>query len=311
MPNKPQEGRLAARVCKVALGFLCGASTIAQAQAVDPDHRGASVVARDCRDTLIAANLSRLTVYQQAVVHDTARAILAQVDLLSWRIAQGVRASLGAHGAAVPAGDSLGKWPLPIRHLPLDIIVRRDGPGAWRLGAPADSDAAPATLTAFYERVMRTIPPDSIWMAWPDGYAPDSLMFRLDLVAYGQADRVVPNNTSLMALFSTTGVAERPALDKHPLYAIYPEDARQNRIVGTVVLEFVVDTTGRADEQTIRVLRPTEAQLDSSAYAHYLREFIKATRYAIERHRFTPAHIGRCPVRERVQFPASYALRHN
>ena len=267
-------------------------------------------MAADCRDTLIAANLSRLTVYQYAVLHDTTRAILAQVDLLAWRIAQGVRASLGARGTSMPAGDAFGKWPRPIRHLPFDIVVRRDGPGAWRMGAAADSDAASPELTALYEQTLRTTPPDSIWMVWPLGYAPDSIVFRLDLVAMAQAGRLLPNKTSAIAVFLATGVAERPASEKHHLSTQYPEDAAENRIFANLLLQFVIDTTGRADKHTIRVLRPTQAQLDSSEYRQYLREFINVTRNAIERDRFTPAHIGQCPVRETVQLPVVYSFWH-
>ncbi|HEU5480947.1 MAG TPA: energy transducer TonB, partial [Candidatus Tumulicola sp.] len=244
-----------------------------------------------------------------AVVHDTSRAILAQVDLLGWRIVQAVRASLGASGTSVPPGDSFGKWPLPIRHLPFDIVVRHNRRGSWRMGAAADSDAASPALTALYERALGTIPPDSIWMIWPEGYAPDSLVFRLDLVAFGQPGRLMPDKTSLMAVFSATGVAERPALQRQHLYATYPADARRMRIIGNLLLQFVVDTTGRADTQTIRVLRPTPAQVDSSEYPHYLREFIDAARSAIARDRFTPARVGRCAVRETVQLPVSYTFR--
>ena len=306
-------GCLAPRAYGIALAFVFAASARVPAQEADSNGNRANEpgVAADCRDTMIAANLSRLTIYQQAVVRDTSRAILAQVDLLAWRIAQGVRASLGAHGTAMPAGDSFGKWPLPIRHLPFDIVVRRDGPGAWRMGAVADSDAASPALTALYERTLRTIPPDSIWMIWPQGYAPDSLVFRLDLVALAEPGRLMPNKTSLMELFSAIGVAERPALEKHHLFTHFPEDAAESHIFANLLLQFVVDTTGRADKHTIQVLRPTQAQVDSSEYGHYLREFIDVTRNAIARDRFTPAHIGRCAVRETVQLPVSYAFRRN
>lgn len=297
------------RVWRIALVVALAGSVRVPAQAADSSGgRTASDVPADCRDTLIAANVSRLTIYQQAVVHDTTRAILAQVDLLAWRIAQGVRASLGAHGVAVPAGDSLGKWPRTIRRLPFDIVVRRNGPGAWRMGTVPDSDAASPALIALYEQTLRAIPPDSIWIIFPDGYTPDSVVFRLDLVAFAQSGRLFAGKSSIMALFSSTGVAERPAMEKHHLTTQDPEDAIANRIFANLLLQFVVDTTGRADKRTIRVLRPTEAQLDSSEYAHYLREFIDVTRKAIERDRFIPAHVGRCAVRETVQLPVSYAF---
>lgn len=311
MSNERERARSRRRVWRVALGLVLAGSVRASAQAADASaDRAPSRVAADCRDTLIAANLSRLTVYQRAVVHDTTRAILAQVDLLASSIAQGVRASLGAQGTDVPAGDLFGKWPRPIRHLPFDIIVRRNAPGAWRLGAVADSDAASPALTALYERTLRAIPPDSIWMIWPDGYAPDSVVFRLDLVAFAHSGRLIPGKSAIIALFSSTGVVERPAAEKHHLSTHYPEDAAENRIFANLLLQFVVDTTGFVDKRTIRVLRPTEAQLDSSEYRQYLREFINVTRNALERDRFIPARIGRCAVRETVQLPVSYAFRH-
>lgn len=312
MPDTRPQRRILAQTCGLALGVALAASARATAQAGDARATVsvAPAVAADCRDTLIAENLSRLTVYQQVAARDTTRPMLAQADLLAWRIAHGVRASLGAQGASLPAGDALGKWRWPIGHLPFDIIVHRNGPGAWRRGAAPDSDAAPPAVAALYERTLRSIPPDSIWMVWPDGYAPDSFVFRLDLKAFAKGGRSMPTKAALIELFSATGVAERPAVQKHHFVAHYPDDAAADRIFANLLVQFVVDTTGQADKRTIRVLRPTDAQLDSSEYRHYLREFIDVTRSAIERDRFTPAHIGRCAVRETVQLPVAYGYRH-
>jgi TonB family protein len=71
----------------------------------------------------------------------------------------------------------------------------------------------------------------------------------------------------------------------------YPSAARQARAEGSVLIQFVVDTAGRVDLSTVRLLQPT------------YREFIQAVLERLPSFRYRSAQIGRCRVRELVEQP--------
>jgi protein TonB len=76
----------------------------------------------------------------------------------------------------------------------------------------------------------------------------------------------------------------------------YPDILRQAGVEGDVLATFVVDTTGRADPSSFKVLRAT----------HQL--FEKAVRDALPRMRFIPAEVGGKRVKQLVQQPFSFAI---
>lgn len=313
-PHRPSARHgLDGRASIAALALVLSAATTARPQA-DTSMRAKTYFDFDtsrlaqCRDTLSPANVVRLTVGQQVELKDTTSAILAQLDLVGERIADAARASLGASGQAIPTGDSLGMLPSAYNAIPIDIVMHREGPWAWRPGAP-DKFPAPPKLTAFYARVLGTIPADSLWIVWPDGYQPDSVVFRLVLFGYSQHVPTANRRTSLFSVFTTKGILERPAVATHIAWIEYPPDANFHHIVGEVLLQFVIDTTGRADAKTIRVLEPTAARMDSSEFATFYTEFIRASRSAVEQSRYSPARLGGCLVREQVQQPFAYSIR--
>jgi periplasmic protein TonB len=76
----------------------------------------------------------------------------------------------------------------------------------------------------------------------------------------------------------------------------YPELLRAAGIEGRATIEFVVDTTGRADLGSIRVL-----STDADAFVVSIRAALAATRYH-------PALVGGRPVRQLVRQAFSFAL---
>jgi protein TonB len=67
-------------------------------------------------------------------------------------------------------------------------------------------------------------------------------------------------------------------------------------VEGEVLAQFVVDTTGRADMSTFKVLKST----------HDL--FTQSVRTALQEMRFVPAEIGGRKVMQMVQQPFTFAL---
>ena len=76
----------------------------------------------------------------------------------------------------------------------------------------------------------------------------------------------------------------------------YPDILRQAGVEGEALVSFVVDTTGRVDLGSFRVIRAT----------HDL--FATAVKNALPRMRFLPAELGDRKVRQLVQQPFSFAI---
>jgi protein TonB len=77
---------------------------------------------------------------------------------------------------------------------------------------------------------------------------------------------------------------------------VYPDILRQAGVEGDALVTFVVDTTGRVDVTTFKVIRAS----------HDL--FATAVRNALPRMRFIPAETSRGKVRQVVQQPFSFAI---
>ena len=77
----------------------------------------------------------------------------------------------------------------------------------------------------------------------------------------------------------------------------YPEELRQAHIEGSVLMQFVVDTTGFADPSTLSLLKSSHP-----LFALYARSAVLLSKYH-------PAMIGKYPVRQLVQQPFAFAIR--
>ncbi|HVB32690.1 MAG TPA: energy transducer TonB [Gemmatimonadaceae bacterium] len=76
----------------------------------------------------------------------------------------------------------------------------------------------------------------------------------------------------------------------------YPDMLRSANIEGEVIASFVVDTNGRADMSTFKVIKTT----------HEL--FSQAVKNALQNYRFYPAEIGGRKVKQLVQQPFQFSL---
>jgi protein TonB len=89
---------------------------------------------------------------------------------------------------------------------------------------------------------------------------------------------------------------ERPELLAAP-QPVYPAPLREAGVEGVVVVQVVVDTLGRAEPESVRVLQHSEVGFDASAVA------------AIRLARFRPARVWGRPVRVLVQIPIAFKIR--
>jgi len=78
---------------------------------------------------------------------------------------------------------------------------------------------------------------------------------------------------------------------------VYPEFLKNGGVEGTVLAQFVIDTMGRADMSTFKILQATHDQ------------FSAAVRAVLPRYRFIPAEVGGRKVKQVVQLPFSFSIR--
>jgi TonB family protein len=79
----------------------------------------------------------------------------------------------------------------------------------------------------------------------------------------------------------------------------YPDALRDARIEGEVLVQFVVDYDGRIDMETLKVLRSTDPQFTQVVVA------------ALPTTTFSPALVGGRPVRQLIQMPFHFDLKHD
>jgi protein TonB len=114
----------------------------------------------------------------------------------------------------------------------------------------------------------------------------------------GPAVSVVPGppSPSPVAPMDVRTVEEPPVLLSHPTPG-YPDLLRSAGIQGRVVVEAVLDTLGRVERGSLRIVSSTHALFIPEASALVLGS------------RYRPARFGGMAVRVRIQVPVGFALR--
>lgn len=152
-------------------------------------------------------------------------------------------------------------------------------PGVWRM--PPVPGVVPLTLPP----LVPAAAPD-----WPTA-APEVMPGMPGPVAAPPPSALRPE-----APMDIQVVEELPVLLSHPAPR-YPDLLRQAGIEGRVVVEAVIDTTGRAERAGLRVVSSSHALFAPEASALVLGSL------------YRPARFGGRPVRVRILVPVAFALR--
>jgi protein TonB len=149
-------------------------------------------------------------------------------------------------------------------------------PGLWRM--PALPGVMPLTLP--------TLVPAPDWPTAPSELIPGT----------PGPVAVPPPPPPTEGLVDLRVVEEIPVLLSHPTPR-YPDILRQAGIEGRVLVEAVIDTTGRAERGGLRIMSSSHALFVPEASALVLGS------------RYRPARFGGRPVRVRILVPVAFALR--
>ena len=75
---------------------------------------------------------------------------------------------------------------------------------------------------------------------------------------------------------------------------------------GEVLLQFVIDSTGRVEPETISDPWPADTPQPSGYSAADYDDFARSAKSWIKDYRFSPARIGPCLVRQAAQIPLKF-----
>jgi hypothetical protein len=274
-----------------------------QAQHADP---AVSIRASECVRHLPAGAFTRVAVYAFVDLADSVSAVFASTaDNFMQELVLKTEALLGAKSNVLPKGDGRIDWLGIEPALPLTAF--RDGRIVARYQHQPVPTAAGLMATAL----------DSIstvgMLEWSADSARDSIRFSIAFVrpVLDSGGHVTPMHLKrtglpLLSILAPwqRGVSQKPGSAKPH----YPELARKENYEGTVILSFLVDTTGHAVDSTIKDVWPaSKPRLRGTDLAQYDR-FVWASTQAVRRMEFVPASIGGCNVKQLVQMPFVYGL---
>lgn len=288
----------------LALGaLLCGVSAPARAQTYDTSY--AFVPPSRC--VIPDSEMTRVAVYAWVDLPDSTRPELRDgAENLLQDVVSHVPPLLGAAPGALPRGEPTVRWfDLDV---PLEVTARRDGHFTWRAADSGDTAAA-----GLLGRALAGAIADGDSFVFDSATVEDSVRFRFDFAWPNVTPHGIrPMNVKHAALpvFSVLMPPRRDAAAMPDNRApIYPIDARERGYTATVIMEFVVDTTGHAVMSTAHDVwaadRPRLTGLSGLMYS----EFLDVVRGSLAKMRFYPAVAGHgCRLDARVQMPFEFRL---
>ena len=193
----------------------------------------------------------------------------------------------------------------------LGVTAYRDGRLTWRVPDERRDTAASALLA----RALAEGGEAGAFI-WPSNSAlasVDSFRFSFVLSAptVDSAGRPRPlvASRSAVALFSMMTPWEEPVRPLSIERPQYPERALVRRYRGSTVVQFIVDTAGRPEPETVRDLWAASRSRLSFEERETYDSFVAAARRSAVRSRYRPARVGGCRVRQLVQVPYTFDLR--
>jgi hypothetical protein len=265
-----------------------------------------------CLATLPRDGFARVPVVLVPTIGDTTqRAIVPQVALLLQSVVEFARTRAGMSADSVPPGEPALDW----RQLIGDLLVvaHRDGRLAWRVdnntGGRALGDSAARWLAGALSAARDA---KEAFFAWPDGLRGDSAVVRVAFMRpwVDATGAVQPLRAELpVSAFTLAVPRETPVRVEREPRIHFPDGQLRVRGAARIVLQFVVDTTGRIEAGSVHEVLPDAVARDpmfkSSAYL----EFLKSVTDGLLTGRYLPARVGACTLPQLVQQAFEFGVR--
>lgn len=237
---------------------------------------------------------------------DLDTAAIAQIDgieLVTQLVADKLRKVLRAVPDTIPKGEPLITW----RNYNDPVLVTGYPDGQFLPLPMVDSTGAAITSHPLLATLIDSLRADGERFLWTPSNAGDSARFALELVAaqFG-ADGKLTHPAVRIGLPVATIMAPRMQAVKVTKARVLrrPEFERRPPYTGTITMEFVIDSAGRAVPSSIRNVSPPWLTADMvviyDAYVGAVRRHIEATIYE-------PARVSRCGVSQLIRQTFDFA----
>lgn len=258
-----------------------------------------------CLDQVPERLLARRVYYLQATLGDTgARAFLPQADVLAQRVATQARRLLGATSDSLPVGEPVLRW-RDADNAVLLVTIHRDGRTTSR--EPPREGGIDTTGVAFLRSALATAIAGQRVVEWPTELGRDSVRLRLEFSRTDSADYPKAMGPGFPVAWIKAPVEETPRVVEHPPIH-YPREVLTSGVIGTVMMQVVVDTSGRAEPSSIEDIWPEGRPRLQGRPASYYGQLVRAARETLLGARFTPGRIGGCVMRTRVKVPFNFFI---
>ena len=241
-------------------------------------------------------------------------AAFLSVRLATESIAWQARGLLGAPEGLLPPPDTIVNWQNLGRHL--HLVGHRDGRITWSFpwdtpGHRPKRDSIGEVTLALLGRATDAATAKGERFAWPDSVDGDSIPFliRFDYPELNEKGKLEPMRGQYAApLLEVRVPAMTPVEPRRMGQVRYPEELRRAGVQGTLVMQFVVDTTGAPVERTVRDLWPDKRPRMTPDQFQWYNAFLREVKRGLSESEYRPARIGGCAVPQLVQQPFDFRI---
>lgn len=302
------------------VAFLLAVPTLGRAQASSSSVAPAPTqgpVARPCIAAIPDSEFMRVPVFVTLAMGDSARFTIPAAAMTLVRAATlRMLASLGVKPPAtldsLTPGEPRFTWDSIGRGV--FITRNRDGRLSWALDENHDpQDRSSETLARLFGQALDSVQASGdANVPWPAQLDADSVVMYVgfERPKVRPLWKVEPVKTTVaFPLFSVAAPMETPVSVLHPPREMYPRTLLYRGVSGNVLMEFAVDTLGRADTLTMHDVWPAGRPRLTGKKASYYGELVATARYMASHATYTPATTGGCKVRQVVQQPFNWGFR--
>jgi hypothetical protein len=245
-------------------------------------------------------------VYVRAAIEDSVDpGVGSTLDLFAQSVAAQFRLMLHSRGDTLPSGEPAITWRGIEPHIALGVTSRRRGGTAYQLLTPhRDSVAAEMLLAAAH--AADDAGDGVLWMSDMPG---DSVTSGLSFVLSEPGTAQLPDSgRAAFPVFSVMRPPETPVRATSKSFPSYPNPARMRGANGVLVVEFLVDSTGRVTPGTVKEVWDPKWQRPKGELLTYYNQFLRSVLDWVPRATFEPARVGGCPVPQLVQEPFTFTI---
>jgi hypothetical protein len=263
-----------------------------------------------CLASIPDSALRRVAVFISNDSQDSAPALVKPADLLTEITAERVRKILGAKSGDLPMAEpTLNRRALSGK---VRATIHRDGSFSAALPAVAAGEDTASGARLLYQALLEAIS-EGEQVFWPDTAEGDSASFRISYWAPNPRRDGSPRNSAIRfasAVFTMGLPWEEDVSVISMPRPNYPSDGRAGSVQGFLQLGFVVDENGVLDPSSVHDIWPPNIPPPMGLLKEYYRQFVDAAKAATLQAKFKPAIVAGCPVKQRVQLPFDFQMRH-